>query len=882
MLALRVAFEGDDNLSTTGDGSFLMSLDSLSVPAVACDGFLVDPPPHNGSYFQAQLQAVANYFNQTTGGQVTIDLAASPILPATGDPILVGPMASYRPEDDDPIKSDSLIVELLAEVLGKAEEAGFPLTDFDIDIVVIFHAGLGQDFNYPILDPTPLDIPSTFIDRAMIAAATGSPVLQLPLGTAFNLPAILVPESQNHIYYDIADDIFFGQTDLCDVQIGLTGTLTLLMGYALGFPPLFDTSTGTTGVGVFGLMDLGSGNGQGVIPAPPSAWLRSTMFQEPALELEGPVNLVARHLPAGLIGRVTLSTREYLLIENRLNWIYPDTDIDSLRFRNLITNADNTLSLPHYFDFMTDSAGLTVDTLTGVITGVPNYDLGLPGSGLLIWHIDESRYTAGLAGLNNDPERRAVRILEADGAIDIGFPTTAIFGDPTIGYRWDLWYAGNPDWLDANPSIETGPEKWLRIDAETHPPLRLNSRAEVGVRVIDIGPAGSALPFTVENEATVPRLPDGSLLLGFTGTDWIVRRNDSLLLGNNYFADAQSQTTVVVSEHDAVLQPGDGFWTVDAGFTTYTVRRYDSGAALDFAAEDSLRLYVDQMGPYHPFYEDGLLHVWSFDGGTSPNPDRFTILPAIDTSLIDGISYGDIDGDGSADSLGVLLMHAAFVGLTVNPLTGNSANGVALDGFPIDGYFESPALIANLVGDKRPEIIAVESGDIAIYGPEGDLWQRVALRTAPENLFLIPATGGKVGIANGDRIHWFTPESQNLQWVTYQGRHSRNHQSLNDGILRAAQPAILDRSRVYNYPNPVTDGKTTIRFYTGQASRGTIRIYTVDGLTVEQVELADLVTNGYNEWVWNVGDNPGGLYYGVVEVQGSARVSALIKIAVVK
>jgi hypothetical protein len=176
----------------------------------------------------------------------------------------------------------------------------------------------------------------------------------------------------------------------------------------------------------------------------------------------------------------------------------------------------------------------------------------------------------------------------------------------------------------------------------------------------------------------------------------------------------------------------------------------------------------------------------------------------------------------------------------------------------------------------------VESGDIVVLSPEGVELERLGLRTAPENLFLIPATDGKVGIANGDRIHWFTPESQNLQWVTYQGRHSRNRQSLNDGILRAAQPAILDRSRVYNYPNPVTDGKTTIRFYTGQASRGTIRIYTVDGLAVEQVELADLVTNGYNEWVWNVGDNPGGLYYGVVEVQGSARVSALIKIAVVK
>ena len=105
----------------------------------------------------------------------------------------------------------------------------------------------------------------------MIRAATGSTTLILPSGASFGAPALIVPEGQNHIFYDIAADIFFGSSDLCDVQIGLTGTLALLVGYALGLPPLFDTDLGNTGVGQFGLMDVGSGNGQGVVPAPPSA-----------------------------------------------------------------------------------------------------------------------------------------------------------------------------------------------------------------------------------------------------------------------------------------------------------------------------------------------------------------------------------------------------------------------------------------------------------------------------------------------------------------------------------------------------------------------------------------------------------------------------------
>ena len=141
---------------------------------------------------------------------------------------------------------------------------------------------------------------------------------------------------------------------------------------------------------------------------------------------------------------------------------------------------------------------------------------------------------------------------------------------------------------------------------------------------------------------------------------------------------------------------------------------------------------------------------------------------------------------------------------------------------------------------------------------------------------------GRVGLANGDRIHWFEPEEPNPQWVTPQGRHSRKRVSLNDGQVNMPQPAVLDRARVYNYPNPVTGGRTTIRFYTGSATRANIRIFTVEGLPVQEVTLTDLATNDYNEWVWQVGDNPSGLYYAVVKVVGAQTESVLVKIAVVK
>ncbi len=880
VLALRIAFLPDENRSTTGDGGFLMSLDALAVSPVPCDGFLVDPPPHDALYFADQLLAVANYFDQTTAGQVTLDLTGSLIYPA-GDPISIGPMAVYRPLDDDPDSSDILLVGLLEEALAAAENGG--LSPEDYDLVILFHAGIGQDFNYDFIDPTPLDIPSTYFDPDMLRRVTGSVGLQLPSGAIFSRPAILLPESQNHIYYGIAADLFPGLVSFCNVQTGLTGTLALLIGYALGFPPLFNTAEGTTGVGVFGLMDLGSGNGLGVIPAPPSAWLRSYLLGEMALELSGPASLAARHLPQGSIGRVTLSSSEYLLIENRLNWLLPGVDMDSLRFRNIFTNAGGDLELPGYFDMLVDSAWVTVSS-RGVITAVPNYDLGLPGSGLLIWHIDEERYNAGMSGINNDPLRRAVRVVEADGAVDIGWPTSTIFTDPGSGWRWDLWYAGNPVWLEANPRVSTGPGEFLSLAAGTHPALKLSSGGATGLALSGIGPAGNSHSFSVEVDADITRLPAGSRLLGFNGSDWIVSRNDSLWLGEQFLALQISETLLVLSEHDADSGPiSDAFWVVEMQSSGYVARRFLADGSLDVALSDTVRLYTLRGFPAARF-SARILTLGVVGNGNTPDTAFIEYIDWRSWSISwNGLARGDLDGDGTEDAITVRPPPLEVIGSDYL-LVGTGDGGILLDGFPVYGHFTGAALMANLTGDVRPELVVVESGDLVILSPEGVEELRLGLHAKPTEILLMHVADGRVGLGNGDRIHWFTlkPEEQNAQWVTLQGRHSRYPASLGDGQVKVAQPDILDLSRVYNYPNPVTGERTTIRFYTGAASRASIRIYTVDGLRVAGEEISGLIADGYNEWIWDVGDNPGGLYYGVVEVHGSTTVSALIRIAVIR
>ena len=91
-----------------------------------------------------------------------------------------------------------------------------------------------------------------------------------------------------------------------------------------------------------------------------------------------------------------------------------------------------------------DSVGVVNDE-NGVIVSVPDYDIGFPGSGLLIWHIDESILLViiiQINSINNDPKFKGIDLEEAGGPQDIGYVSTGFFRDPSIGEPYDMWYAG--------------------------------------------------------------------------------------------------------------------------------------------------------------------------------------------------------------------------------------------------------------------------------------------------------------------------------------------------------------------------------------------------------------------------------------------------------
>lgn len=442
LIGLMVEFqeESDDNPATSGTGTLLQQLPEAV--SDRCNGFIVDPPPHNQAYFTSQFEAVRHYYFTASCGSIDFSYTMLPdIIQLTSN------MASYA-------ESDSALGRLFAEAVEAAENVLTPVFT-ESSIIVVFHAGIGQDFSFPFLDPTPLDLSSAYIDEIMLEGQNIPEINGIEVNRG-----LLLPESQNHLFYDVIEDLYYGESDYCDYQIGLTGTFSFLLGYALNLPPLFNTDTGDAGVGIFGLMDHGSNSGRGVIPAMPTAWTRIMKGWDTPINLrENGVFSINAIDPETLfdalteneIIRIDITDGEYFLIENHNNWVDGSRDMDKIRYDD--RPSDDRLA--HFFDTMflyMDDHQVRLDDETGVILGFNHYNYGLPHSGLLIWHITEPDPIDLMNGINNDRENRAVHLEEADGAVDIGYRSTALFDDPSAGWEWDMWYGRNPAYFVANPS----------------------------------------------------------------------------------------------------------------------------------------------------------------------------------------------------------------------------------------------------------------------------------------------------------------------------------------------------------------------------------------------------------------------------------------------
>jgi len=448
--AVRVEFQPEENPLTTGDGRFMMDPSDVTP-------YTVDPPPHDRRYFLDQIIALNSYYTVASKQDLAVSGQVFPI-GNTASYKLPQPMGFYNPNTTDE-ENNQLLAQLFLDAIQIADQ-DTDITFSDYDVVVIFHAGVGNDVDLGF-DETPQDIPSLFMSFEFLRKALGPEFNGVSVdGDDFLIKeVVLLPETESQ----------------ADFELGLTGIFAANIGSYLGLYDLFSPSSKKAGVGRFGLMDSGLFNMFGLVPSLPTAFSRELLGWDQPYFVRGPQNQLTvsrfdgkEHENPSIV-RIPLNSDEYYLIEYRGD---KNVNIDSL----LVELSEGRDTFPTHLELLKTyfPDRITVSDSTGVLLSVEDYDWDLPGGGILIWHIDQKviREKTELNAINDDRNNRGVDLEEADGSQDIGYEYSIIEPgfNTELGAWFDFWFDENPTPLYKNEfSVNSKPNSRAnRSFADSH------------------------------------------------------------------------------------------------------------------------------------------------------------------------------------------------------------------------------------------------------------------------------------------------------------------------------------------------------------------------------------------------------------------------------
>lgn len=504
ILAVMAEFQPDDNPYTSGDGTF----NEGSIPYLEDPGTNVDALPHNRNYFEAHLEFVKNYYEKMSNDKLDIEYYVIPDIIT-----LPKEMAAYSPLGPNP--DLSILSELSKDVWESLADIGVDLPNSfagENTAFVIFHAGIGRDIELTgtTLDRTPQDIPSVYLSRSALAEMFDDPSFSgFPIQGSDILVSntLIMPRTMTRAGTDVSGNTFL-------LPLSINGMMTAQIGSHLGLPDLFNTETGQSGIGRFGLMDGASIFAyNGLFPPEMSAWEKMYLGWEQPFQVstnsEQTFSLPAVSLnDPNSIAKINLSKDEYYLLENR----HRDPANNGVTLTIQKSDGSTVHQQFSNFDmeFSRQSRGFDEILEPGVITEVSNYDFALPGGyseqndrhlngGILIWHIDESiiRQQMDANQINNNPDRRGITLIEADGAQDIGLPVSmGLFQNPSNGSPFDFWWSGN----DATVITPTGEVTLYqnRFGPDTTPANRSHSGSAASFELFDFSENLSVAEFSLQ------------------------------------------------------------------------------------------------------------------------------------------------------------------------------------------------------------------------------------------------------------------------------------------------------------------------------------------------------------------------------------------------
>jgi len=447
LLALRVAFQPDNDPRSTGDGRFDYS-------ELQEDTF--DSPPHDKLYFELHMTALDNYYGSVSYDNLAIEFD---VVPAEPESAYVVPhdMGYYHDYSEEQVWYVSQVEKFTRDAFAAADTTD--TIDFSqYDGFVLFHAG--ADWQSDINLDSPFDLPSAHI-------MLGEPIL-VNDGAVEVWSAAIMPETSS-------------QDGLTMV---LNGTLVHEVGHTLGLPDLYNTTNFFPAIGMWGIMDSGGSIGMnspwgwayGLIPASPCAWSKEYLgWLDPVVLLDAAddIEVTATELrgPGSRLFKIPITSDEYFLIENRLDDI----------------GHDNTVAID-----VAEERGVVlgpVDPAPGPPELNHEYDFLLPGPGMLIYHIDDTRVLPGLMPwdtVNADRHRLGVAVEEADGIMDLG----NILSFYWAGSRYDPFFA---EYVYDAEGDSMKPTHNNRFSWETYPSTDTNMGGKTYVAVTEISDHGDVM-----------------------------------------------------------------------------------------------------------------------------------------------------------------------------------------------------------------------------------------------------------------------------------------------------------------------------------------------------------------------------------------------------
>jgi len=596
VLAVMVEFLPDNDPLTTGNGLFDTSTTA---------GQFIDAPPRDRSYFQNHLLFLQNYWRKVTNGNLIV-------LGEVVDTVinLSHPMRFYSPP---PGSGTNMELGMLIEDVWKRVDTVRPAPALDFSryqSFCIFHAGAGHDIDLISLlgfDPTPFDLPSVYLGLPGLRRIFGQSYQGVPVrnGSFYVTNSMILPETESRALPTVTGQFF--------LQLGINGLLAASLGSFLGLPDLFDTQTGRSGIGRFGLMDGGSiFSWNGVFPPEPSAWEKYFLKQRRGYDsprlLEPTAGAKIDSLPAvGLrevgedtILRVPISAREYFLVENRNRDARRDSAIVSMVYNN------TTIRRAFYRDTVGFDA-FDQSSLSGVIVDVDEFDWSLPGGvsttgeffdgGILVWHIDENVIDANYVSntVNANPDLRGIDLEEADGSQDIG--QSYSFLEPgsgsEVGTPLDFWFSGNPVPVYRNEFSPT-----------SYPNSLSNQRANSHLTMKDFSSRLPRMGLTIQlGDSLAKPIPRYPKFVGRSATDNSPQFSRALFIsvGDSIFAfKSDLGISAILSDSSGLFYPKGGRFPVafvpSSPDTTIVVGAADSSLYVWKAVDSNQDSVFDSIG----------------------------------------------------------------------------------------------------------------------------------------------------------------------------------------------------------------------------------------------------------------------------------------------